>query len=72
MTVGASARLTECIVADGAVIPPGATYERCAIVPAGRRHAASGERANVADRETADRESLVVVNRESHRAEGAR
>jgi len=32
--VGAGAALTECIVGDGADIPPGARYERCAIVPA--------------------------------------
>lgn len=35
VTVGAGARLRECIVADGARIPDGASYDRCAIVPAG-------------------------------------
>lgn len=35
VTVGAGARLRECIVADGARVPDGASYERCAIVPAG-------------------------------------
>src|SRR5262249_12004088 len=34
VTVGAGAALTDCIVGDGATIPPGARYERCAIVPA--------------------------------------
>jgi NDP-sugar pyrophosphorylase family protein len=32
VTIGAHARLDECIVCDGAVVPPGARYERCALV----------------------------------------
>jgi mannose-1-phosphate guanylyltransferase len=43
--VGGGAELRECIVADGAVIPAGARYQRCAIVPAGDRTPAEGERA---------------------------
>ncbi len=45
VTVGARAHLHECIVADGARIPDGARYERCAIVAGrgvGRR--STGER----------------------------
>ncbi|MFL6280461.1 MAG: sugar phosphate nucleotidyltransferase [Vicinamibacterales bacterium] len=34
VTVGAAAELVECIVCDGAVIPAGARYQRCAILPA--------------------------------------
>jgi NDP-sugar pyrophosphorylase family protein len=44
VVIGARAELIECIVADGARIPGGARYERCAIVPAGSRRAAAGER----------------------------
>lgn len=44
VTVGARAHLQDCIVADGVRIPDGARYERCAIVPAGERTAAEGER----------------------------
>jgi NDP-sugar pyrophosphorylase family protein len=44
VTVGANARLHECIVADRATIPEGATFGRCAIIPAGDRSPASGER----------------------------
>ena len=44
VTVGERALLIECIVCDGAKIPDGARYERCAIVPARDRVAASGER----------------------------
>lgn len=32
VTVGADATITECVLADGVVIPPGARYERSAIV----------------------------------------
>ncbi len=35
VTIGDRASLVECIVADGARIPAGARYQRCAIVPAG-------------------------------------
>jgi NDP-sugar pyrophosphorylase family protein len=45
VTVGPGAELRECIVADGAVIPAGARYEHCAIVPAGERSPGEGERA---------------------------
>ena len=44
VTVGARAHLQDCIVADGARIPDGARYERCAIVPAGDLVPAAGER----------------------------
>jgi len=44
VTVGARAHLQDCIVADGVRIPDGARYERCAIVPAGERTPAEGER----------------------------
>ena len=44
VTVGRNAELVECIVGDGARIPDGARYERCAIVPAGQRKAGPGER----------------------------
>ena len=44
VTVGDGARLTECIVADGAIISAGAVFERCAIVPAGEHRPANGER----------------------------
>ena len=38
VTIGRDAELIECIVGDGARIPDGARYTRCAIVPAdGRR-----------------------------------
>jgi NDP-sugar pyrophosphorylase family protein len=42
--VAAGARLTECVVGDGSVIPPDAVYEKCAIVPATGLSCASGER----------------------------
>lgn len=42
--VGERALLIDCIVCDGAKIPDGARYERCAIVPARDRVPASGER----------------------------
>jgi NDP-sugar pyrophosphorylase family protein len=32
VTVGADAAITECVLADGVAIPPGARYERAAIV----------------------------------------
>ena len=44
VTVGAAARLTECIVGDGAQIPAGAVFEGCAIVPADGHVPAAGER----------------------------
>ena len=44
VAVGAGARLTECVVGDGAVIPEGAVFERCAIV------AADGHAPHAADR----------------------
>jgi mannose-1-phosphate guanylyltransferase len=44
VSVGDSARLTECIVADGARIPDGLSFARCAIVPAGAGPQASDER----------------------------
>ncbi len=44
VTVGAAARLTDCIVGDGAEIPAGASFDRCAIVPADGRTPAAGER----------------------------
>ena len=44
VVVGAGAELIDCIVADGACIPEGARYERCAIVPARTRAAGAGER----------------------------
>lgn len=44
VTVGAGARLTDCIVGDGAHIPAGATFDRCAIVPADGRVPAPDER----------------------------
>jgi hypothetical protein len=34
VVIGDEARLVECVVGDGARIPDGARYERCAIVPA--------------------------------------
>ena len=44
VSVDAGARLHECIVADGAHIPAGVHYDRCAIVPAGGRAPAENER----------------------------
>lgn len=44
VAVGAGAILRDCIVGDGAQIPPGARFERCAIVPAGSRIPGNGER----------------------------
>ncbi len=35
--IGGGAELHECIVCDGAVVPAGARYQRCAIVPAAGR-----------------------------------
>jgi NDP-sugar pyrophosphorylase family protein len=37
VTIGADAELVECIVCDGAIIPAGARYRRCAILPAAGR-----------------------------------
>ena len=42
--IGRDAELIECIVGDGAQIPDGARYTRCAIVPADGRTARAGER----------------------------
>jgi len=44
VTVGAGARLDDCIVGDGTLIPDGAAFARCAIVPAVGQSAAPGER----------------------------
>jgi NDP-sugar pyrophosphorylase family protein len=44
VVIGRRAALVDCIVADGARIPDGARYEGCAIVPAGMRSPADGER----------------------------
>jgi mannose-1-phosphate guanylyltransferase len=44
VTVGAQARLYECIVADGVRLPANVQYARCAIVPADGRIATAGER----------------------------
>jgi NDP-sugar pyrophosphorylase family protein len=44
VSVGAGARLTECIVADGAQIPAGLSLARCAVVPAGSHVPAADER----------------------------
>jgi NDP-sugar pyrophosphorylase family protein len=44
VVIGRQAELIDCIVADGARIPDGARYQRCAIVPAGRRAPEDGER----------------------------
>jgi NDP-sugar pyrophosphorylase family protein len=44
VTIGPRAVLEECIVGDGARVPAGARYARCAIVPAGARAAAADER----------------------------
>ena len=43
VTVGAGARLTDCVVADGARIPAGAVFTRKAIVPAEGRQARDDE-----------------------------
>jgi NDP-sugar pyrophosphorylase family protein len=42
--IGAGARLEECIVGDGARVPDGAAFERCAIIPADGQSAAPEER----------------------------
>jgi NDP-sugar pyrophosphorylase family protein len=42
--VGTGARLTDCIVADGARIEEGVSLVRCAVVPAGSRAPAADER----------------------------
>jgi NDP-sugar pyrophosphorylase family protein len=44
VVIGAHATLVDCIVGDGVRIPDHAHYERCAIVPAGARSPAAGER----------------------------
>ena len=44
VTVGADARLRDCVVGDGAAVPAGSHFERCAIVPAAGRTPRAGER----------------------------
>ncbi len=44
VTIGSGAVLEDCILGDGAQVPGGARYTRCAIVPAGTRAAAADER----------------------------
>lgn len=44
VVVGADARLIDCIVADRARVPDGASYERCALVPAAGEVPDEGER----------------------------
>lgn len=44
VVIGAHATLVDCVVGDGVRIPDHAHYERCAIVPAGGRRPAAGER----------------------------
>jgi len=44
VAVGNRAHLTRCIVGDGAIIPAGASYADCAIVPADGRSPGRGER----------------------------
>lgn len=44
VTIGADAVLEDCIIGDGAYVPAGARYARCAIVPAGRRPPGADER----------------------------
>jgi NDP-sugar pyrophosphorylase family protein len=44
VTVGARARLHDCIVGDGSVVPPDAVFERSAIVPANGRTPTADER----------------------------
>ena len=42
--IGAGAELVDCVVCDGAAIPSGARYHRCAILPAGTREPRAGQR----------------------------
>jgi mannose-1-phosphate guanylyltransferase len=44
VTIGAHSRLHECIVCDGAAIPPGSHYRRCAIAPYRGEGLHTGER----------------------------
>ena len=44
VTIGADAELVECVVGDGAVVPAGSRFRRCAIVPAAGRQPERGER----------------------------
>lgn len=44
VVIAAGATLVNCIVADRVRVPPGAHFERCAIVPAGGHAPATGER----------------------------
>jgi NDP-sugar pyrophosphorylase family protein len=44
VTVGSEARLYDCVVADGAHIPDGASFSRCAIVAAAGRPPRADER----------------------------
>lgn len=43
VTVGDDAELIDCVVGDGARIPPGTRLRGCAVVPAGVRAPAAGE-----------------------------
>ena len=44
VAVGSDVQLTDCILCDGVRIPDGASFTRCAIVPAGRRSPGADER----------------------------
>jgi mannose-1-phosphate guanylyltransferase len=55
VTIGPGAVLTDCIVGDGASIPAGARYERCAIVPFAR----TGEEPRLREGERIDGELLL-------------
>jgi ADP-glucose pyrophosphorylase len=44
VAVDARAHVHECILADGVRIPEGRRFERCALVTAGGRRPAEGER----------------------------
>ena len=60
VTIGRDAELIECIVGDGARIPDGARYTRCAIVPAGGRTARADERIERRVVDQADRVEQAV------------
>jgi NDP-sugar pyrophosphorylase family protein len=44
VTIGARARLHDCVVGDGVVVPPDTVLERCAVVPADGRTPQADER----------------------------
>lgn len=44
VTIGARAEIIDCVVCDGAHVPAGARYRRCAIVPGATRRPEPGER----------------------------